>query len=136
MPTRSFAYEAGQHDDPQSIQRARRLVELLLSHLGMLEPLLPTVESVPVAAVAAGRPRLVKLREALHLEPQANFTMLPGFGNLDAVQAGQVVAYLDGESVTVDRSGYILMPLYQAQGRDGFFIVDEISAAAAEKDSH
>ena len=122
LPTRTLIYEAGAHDDPQSADRAEALVGDLLQALGLTSA--PQQNLAPSRAHAG--PAVVRLRSVLHLGEGADFTMLPGFGNFDRVQAGQVVAYLDGESVTVDADGYLLMPLYQPQGSDGFFLVEAV----------
>lgn len=123
VPTRAFAYEAGAHEGTDSPDRAYALISTLLVRLGVT-----TADRmgahVPLSLGVPRRPALTRVRFRLAIPPGGQFTMMPGFSNFDRVQAGQVVAVLDGESVALDRDGYLLMPLYQGQGSDGFFIVE------------
>jgi succinylglutamate desuccinylase len=59
------------------------------------------------------------------IEPEDRFEMRPGFKNFDRVQKGDWLANDRHGKILAQRSGYILMPLYQQQGEDGFFIVEE-----------
>ncbi len=59
------------------------------------------------------------------IEPDDEFEMRPGFKNFDRVAKGQWLAIDRHGKILAQRSGYILMPLYQQQGEDGFFIVQE-----------
>ena len=53
--------------------------------------------------------------------------MEPGFRNFDPVRRAQILATdRDGE-ITAPESGLIMMPLYQKQGNDGFFIVRPVA---------
>jgi succinylglutamate desuccinylase len=53
------------------------------------------------------------------------FRMKPGFRNFQPVTRGQVVAEDARGEVRMPGSGRILMPLYQEQGEEGFFLVRE-----------
>ena len=123
VPTRAFAYEAGAHDGSESPGRAFALVAALLERIGLVEAGVLDCRGVDLDA-EPGRPPLTRVVFRLAIEPGSAFVMMPGFRNFDAVQAGQVVAVLDGESVALERGGYMLMPLYQGEGRDGFFLVE------------
>lgn len=59
------------------------------------------------------------------IEPGDRFEMRPGFKNFDSVQKGDWLANDRHGKILAQRTGYILMPLYQQQGEDGFFIVQE-----------
>ncbi len=120
LPTRAFAYEAGQHEAGASAARAEQLIWRLLGELNMMPKAAPRLDESRDA-----RPQLTRIIYRLAIPPGGAFSMLPGFGNFDPVQAGQPLAYLDGETVVNDYDGYILMPLYQAQGEDGYFVVEE-----------
>jgi succinylglutamate desuccinylase len=49
--------------------------------------------------------------------------MLPGFKNFQKIQKAEKLATNVNGSIVSDLDGYILMPLYQHIGEDGFFIV-------------
>jgi succinylglutamate desuccinylase len=53
--------------------------------------------------------------------------MEPGFVNFQPVDRGQLLARDGRGEIRAGESGRILMPLYQSQGRDGFFLVREVS---------
>lgn len=120
LPTRAFAYEAGQHTAPESAVRAERIIWKLLRELDMVDS--PPAPLAPPAPDL--RPQLTRVKFRLAIPPGSAFAMMPGFSNFDPVQAGQPLAVLDGETVVNDYDGYILMPLYQAQGEDGYFVVE------------
>jgi hypothetical protein len=52
--------------------------------------------------------------------------MKPGFVNFQKVQKGQFLATKIHRKVTASYSGRIFMPLYQSQGRDGFFEIRKV----------
>jgi hypothetical protein len=51
--------------------------------------------------------------------------MKPGYRNFQRVHQGEVVAHDGRGDVVLRESGRLLMPLYQEQGEDGFFLVRE-----------
>ncbi|MDX2305461.1 MAG: succinylglutamate desuccinylase/aspartoacylase family protein [Microscillaceae bacterium] len=53
------------------------------------------------------------------------FVMKPGFKNFDRVEQGQLLAKDKRGQIYAKKSGYLLMPLYQKEGNDGFFIVNQ-----------
>ena len=58
-------------------------------------------------------------------EPGEHFEMEPGFANLENVRRGQLLARTgpQGEiAVLSPFDGLLLMPKYQEQGSDGFFL--------------
>jgi len=54
--------------------------------------------------------------------------MSPGYANFHRVSAGQSVARDQHGDIVVEEGGRLLMPLYQKQGEDGFFLVREFSS--------
>lgn len=57
------------------------------------------------------------------IEEGDEFEMNPGFQNFDTVEKGDWLATDRQGKIEAQASGYLLMPLYQKQGNDGFFIV-------------
>ncbi len=57
------------------------------------------------------------------IEEGDNFVMLPGFKNFDSIKKGDLLANDRNGEIRSLSDGYVLMPLYQKQGNDGFFIV-------------
>lgn len=61
------------------------------------------------------------------LRPEDRFAMEPGFTNLQHVTQGQPLAIDRHGIVRARHDGLVLMPLYQAMGRDGFFLGQPLS---------
>lgn len=57
------------------------------------------------------------------IEEGDEFKMNPGFKNFDPIEKGDWLATDRHGKIEAQNDGYILMPLYQEQGQDGFFIV-------------
>lgn len=123
------AFEAGQHADPASVERAEAAIWISLESSGLLLPgQRREVEAARrrLVAEAAGLPRVVEVRHRHALQADHRFRMEPGFRNFDPVRLGQLLATESGRPVTSDRDARILMPLYQGKGDDGFFIAREV----------
>ncbi|MHC4922511.1 MAG: hypothetical protein ACYTG4_00315 [Planctomycetota bacterium] len=71
-------------------------------------------------------PRVVEIRYRHHIEPSDEFRMEPGFRSFDVVETGQLLARDRNGEIRARQSGRLLMPLYQGQGEDGFFIAREV----------
>lgn len=124
----TMAFESGQHDDPVSVDRAEAGIWIALVAAGILR-----TEDVPgfeehhalLARDAGGLPTVLEMRHRHAVEPGDGFRMAPGFQNFQLVAAGDVVAHDHTGPVRATESARILMPLYQEQGNDGFFLVRE-----------
>ena len=57
------------------------------------------------------------------IEKDDHFRMNSGFKNFDRIKKGDWLATDNQGKIVAQSDGYILMPLYQEQGHDGFFIV-------------
>ena len=51
------------------------------------------------------------------------FLMNPNMQNFEDVQKGQIIAHDNHGSIKSPHSGKLLMPLYQEQGKEGFYII-------------
>jgi succinylglutamate desuccinylase len=124
----TVAFEAGQHDDLRSVDRAEAAVWLTLATIGM-------VSEARCAEVGTSRRRLdreglrhppvLEMRHRHGIAPDDQFRMDPGYQNFSKVQRGQGLARDRHGRVRAPERGRILMPLYQAQGNDGYFLVRE-----------
>ncbi len=122
---RGVAVEGGQHDAPQTVDNHVAAVWIALVATGILRE-----EDVPELAAARARlreatrgiPRAVGIRYRHVVTPEDTFEMLPGFTNFDPVREGQVVARDQHGPVRAPMSGRLLLPRYQGQGEDGFFV--------------
>ena len=123
------ALEAGQHQDPNSIAFHESLLWKALEKLGCVsvEPPPRVIEARRAIREALNRvPRAVRVLYRHPVRPGDNFRMEDGFENLQSVREGQLLARDAGGAITAPAAGRLLMPLYQPQGEDGFFIVRDL----------
>lgn len=121
----ALAVETGRHDDPRSVDRHEAVIWLALASTNALsraegpgfEP-----QRRLLAQATTGAPKVVELMYRHDVKPDHDFVMEPGFRGFMPVHKGDLLARDRLGDVRSPRSGRILMPLYQAQGSDGFFI--------------
>lgn len=127
----TLGFEGGQHDDPLSVDYCEAAIWIALAETGILaEP--HRVASVPgarkrLADATRHLPRVVEVKYRHGLRPGDGFEMLPGFVSFQTIAEGEPLARdSQGELRSPERGG-ILMPLYQRQGDDGFFVISKFS---------
>lgn len=128
--TTCISFESGQHEEGKSINRAIAGIICLLRELGAVRP--DDVENyheVILHEYAKGLPKLTKLVDHYGIKPDDKFVMQPGYENFQNIKKGQFLAINNKEKIEAQYDGRILMPLYQKQGEDGFFIIQDISIA-------
>jgi len=125
------AFESGQHREPAAVDRAEAAIWLFLVATGVLDE-----EHAPEVGAARelleresrGLPEAVEMRYRHPVEPEDRFAMAPEWENFQRVQRGETLAEDRDGPVRSPEKGLMLMPLYQTQGEDGFFVVREFSA--------
>lgn len=125
---RAVGFEAGQHRDPAAADRAEAAVWIALEATGLLPAGGSQVEAcrTRLRAHTDELPTVVEVRYRHAIGATDNFRMAPGFKTFEAVESGRTLALDRRGPVTAPESGLLLMPLYQEQGDDGFFIVREV----------
>ncbi len=126
IPTVTVTFESGQHTDPLSVNRSVAAIVNCLRFEGLVKP--EDVESRHddiLKAYTKHLPKLAKLAYKHHFSPADHFKMHPGFRNFSPIKEGEYLADDANGKVLSPLTGYILMPLYQVQGSEGFFIVTE-----------
>ena len=124
----TLGFEAGQHDDPASSDRAEAAAWIALEAAGVLPEGRAEVARSRrrLAAESRGLPPVAEVRHRHAIAPGDDFEMAPGFRNFERVEAGQTLAWDRHGPVTAPETGLLLMPLYQRQGDDGFFVVRRV----------
>lgn len=128
-----LSFEAGQHEDPATRRRHAAAVWKLLTTVGAID-----VADVPdldmhrdeLARAARGPARAVEVRYRHVVEDGDEFEMMGHFESFDPIEAGQVVARDRSGLIRTPASGLMLMPRYQPQGEDGFFVARELDTRA------
>jgi succinylglutamate desuccinylase len=123
----SVVFEGGTHQSEEATKNLPAGLWHSLAYLGLIDDQLPEVTQ--------SRQHLKEISEALphHLEliyrhklnDYHNFKMNPGYFNFKPVAEQENLAIQNQQSVKSPIEGYMLMPLYQKKGSDGFFIVKE-----------
>jgi len=137
----AICLEGGQNDAPSTVDHHEAALWLMLVAAGALE-----AEDVPeleerravLEKTAWGLPRVVEVRYRFPIPPGFRFHMIPGYANFDIVPRGEHLAdvelepdvgFAENERIEEVRSpaaGLLLMPRYQGQGDDGFFLGREV----------
>jgi hypothetical protein len=60
------------------------------------------------------------------IQPGDGFAMRPGYRNFQKVKKGEHLADDHKGPIVSSIDGLVLMPLYQSQGSNGFFLVREV----------
>jgi len=124
----TIAFESGQHQEPEAVIRARAAIWIMLYTAGLLEAgAVPELRNAWDHLVDGHRhlPRAVEMRYRHPVGPTDRFRMKGGYRNFQPIQRGEPLAEDEDGVVTAPESARILMPLYQTQGHDGFFVVRE-----------
>lgn len=120
----TLAVEGGQHDAPASIEHLADVIWITLSSAGLLardeNPHLDT--SLARLDRARGTvPHVLEVSSRHAIREGDVFRMAPGFANLAPVSRGTLLATHDDREVRAPHDGWLMLPLYQGQGNDGFF---------------
>lgn len=124
----SMAFEGGMHHESRTLTNMVAFLLLLSARLELIEPVaLEGFQAYKkhILAEAKHLPQRVELVYQHIIEPDDRFVMRPGFKNFQPVKQGEWLADDRNGRIFSPCDGFILMPLYQEQGDDGFFIVRE-----------
>lgn len=133
MNDRGFAavgFEGGQNEAPSSVDHNEAALWAILVAAGCVKE--GAVErAAKVQSVlhqrSCGIPAILEVCYRQAITPNDQFVMEPGFVNFQPVKRGQLLARDRKGEILAREDGRILLPLYQSQGSDGFFLVREIS---------
>lgn len=124
-----LGFESGRHEDAGSVDRAEAAVWLALDSCGLLEGESRTAARQARTVLESQSESSVGIVEVLYRHPidsRNGFSMMPGFESFQSVVEGQLLGKAVDGAILAPRPGMLLMPLYQDQGEDGFFLVREI----------
>lgn len=129
IAVRALAFEAGAHNDPRSIDRALAMVVNIFRDTGCVEESdVRTLHDELLASESASLPPHTRLVYTHQIEAADQFQMQAGFDNFSPIKKGDLLGQDVRGAVLAPTDGYLLMPLYQKQGKEGFFIVQDIQA--------
>jgi succinylglutamate desuccinylase len=124
LTTTAIGFECGMHTDTMSPHRAVAAVINCMRTLGMVDNKhIDNKHDALLKAFSKDLPAVTYIKEKYTICHPGKFEMLPGFKSFDSVRKGQLLAHDGGKQVFANLDAFILMPLYQKEGMDGFFLV-------------
>jgi len=127
IDTISLTFESGQHNEQLSINRAVAGILCCMREIGSVQKCdVENYHEDRLKEHTRSLPKLTSLIERYQIEDSLKFKMLPGFENFQKIKKGQTLALNGIHKINAKEEGRILMPLYQQQGEDGFFVVKEL----------
>lgn len=127
IDTVGVCFEAGQHIDPLSIKRAIAAIVNCMRSVGCVRP--EDVENRHdqlLIDYSRGLPQVADFILAHTIKKTDGFRMRPGYKNFQRIKKGEILAYDKDGPIEAVEDGCILMPLYQMQGQDGFFLIEPV----------
>lgn len=123
-----LAVEGGRHGHPETIANHEAVLWSLLVRLGIVDG--RDVDLAPhrarLAQAGRGAPPIVEIVARHAITAADGFRMQPGFVNFAAVAKGALLATDRRGQILAPSTCHVMLPLYQAQGDDGFFLAKPV----------
>ncbi len=124
----SIGFEGGKIGSKETVENHRLIIWQILLQTEVIRR-----EQIPNEVLnyqllndfSAKLPKFLKLEYCHKIKEDDEFEMLPDFKNYDYVKKGDLLAHDRHGEIRSQYDGYMLMPLYQKEGNDGFFIISE-----------
>lgn len=126
----SVCFEAGQHQSEDSYKHAvSAIINCFKAIGGFYAKDIESKHDHLLQMRSKGLPLEADLKYVHPVKPSDQFKMIDSkiYNNFDPVEKGEVLAHDVRGAVKSPYTGLILMPLYQKQGEDGFFIIQEVT---------
>jgi succinylglutamate desuccinylase len=133
----AVCFEAGQHQSEDSYKHAvSAIIQCFKAIGGFYAKDIEIKHDQLLEERSKGLPLEAKLMYVHSVDPSANFRMKDTkiYNNFDPITKGEILAYDKNGPIKSPYDGLILMPLYQAQGDDGFFVIQELTARSEEEE--
>ena len=127
--TVAVTFESGQHNEPLSVNRAIAALTNCMRTIGCVEAAhIENRHDKILIEFSTGLPKIAELITIHNIQPNDNFVMVPNYKNFQTVKKGEMLARDRHGEIHAIEDGLILMPLYQKQGDDGFFLIKTLEA--------
>lgn len=129
IPTVAVCFESGQHQEQLSINRAIAAITNCMRTIGCVRA--EDVENQHdklLIEFSKGLPKVSQLLMTHAIKETDDFVMRAGYKNFHFVKKGESVADDQSGPIQIIKDSLLLMPLYQKQGDDGFFLIESIDA--------
>ncbi len=125
---RSVVFEGGRHNTVEATDNLERAIWITLQYLNFIDRKdFPFIDRMKKELEEISRPFPHRLEMVYHhrLKDWHHYKMNEGYYNFKKIREGEDVARQNDRIVRSPYGGFMLMPLYQKKGSDGFFIVQE-----------
>lgn len=124
----SFGFEAGQHDELSSIDNHRIFIYLSLVFAEIVDQEQVAFDDFLRSwnSVIGAHRSFYEIHSRYAVAEGEKFVMEAGFSNFQPISSGTRLAHSNGTEVHAEINGTMFMPLYQAQGNDGYFLIRKI----------
>lgn len=124
-----FVFEAGQHESETSVENHEGMIWLCLKEACDLD--LKKIPSYPECVENfktknAPDQKVFDIAYRHGIKNDDDFKMEPGFENFQEIKKNDLLAVQNGKEIRSKWNARIFMPLYQNQGNDGFFVIEEV----------
>ena len=122
--TVAVCFESGQHNEHLSVNRAIAAITNCMRTIGCVRS--DDVENRHdelLIEFSKDLPKVAQLITCHRISEGDGFQMVPNYQNFQPVTKGEVLARDNKGIIKAVQDGRILMPLYQSQGDDGFFLI-------------
>ena len=119
------AIEGGQHDDPRTLDHHQAAVWSVLVACGAMSAAhIPSYHALQdrLQAAVQALPQVIEIRHRHVCVDGDGFVMRPGYSNFQPIRAGEIVAADHKGDVRAPEAGIMMLPRYQGQGEDGYFV--------------
>jgi len=128
IPTTAVTFEAGQHQDSKSVNRA---IAAIINFMRTIQCVnsddVENIHDQILMDYSKDLPKVTELILRYPVGPEDNFVMKPGYKNFQAVKKDEILASNEEGNILCPQDAFLLMPLYQKKGEDGFFLVKVLS---------
>lgn len=122
--TVAVCFESGQHNEELSTNRAVAAITNCMRTIGCVDAIhIENQHDSILIEYSKELPKLAELIQIHGIEPGDDFEMMPNFRNFQKIKKGEWLAKDRNGKILAPVDGRILMPLYQKQGEDGFFVI-------------
>ena len=123
----AFGFESGQHTDAEAVTNAEWFIKYTLGLTGFYEMDNFSLKETRAKLNLSNTPkRFFEIYHQHLIQEDEEFSMLPGFVNLQTVSKGVDIATSYGELITTKKSRQLFMPLYQDKGYEGFYFIRSV----------
>lgn len=127
VPTVAITFESGQHYEELSVNRAIAAITNCMRSIEVINPEhVENRHNKLLIDYSNGLPKVTNLEFVHQIKKGDYFEMAPNFKNFQNIRKGELLAKDKNGNIYSPDDGLILMPLYQKQGEDGFFIIKKV----------